>query len=208
MIHHGVFESTKRDSHLTRTRKLVSVEYWLQESLPIHLVSWWDVAAYCNWLSKEEGIPEDQWCYVPNMNGEYDEGMSLKPEYVELTGYRLPTAMEWQYACMANTNTPFCSGDSISIATDYGWFGVNSAGRTHEVGKLLPNDFGIFDMHGNLWEWNLDEKRLPAEDEFGRILLGGDFGSTANSASSTGNSTGPPGYTSNRYGFRVARTIK
>jgi hypothetical protein len=180
----------------------------LTSSCPIHLVSWWDAAAYCNWLSKEHGIPEEQWCYVPNAEGEYDEGMLLKPNHRELVGYRLPTGKEWHYACEANTITPYCSGDSISIATDYGWFGVNAAGRTHEVGKLLPNDFGVFDMHGNVWEWNLDEKRLAAEDEFGRSLLGGDFGSTSNSASSTGNSTGPPGYISARYGFRVARTIK
>ena len=143
-----------------------------------------------------------------NDQGDYDDGMLLKPNHQELAGYRLPTGTEWHYACKANTDTPFCSGNSINIAADYGWFGLNAAGHTHEIGSLLPNDFGIFDMHGNLWEWNLDEMRLAAENEFGRSLLGGDFGSTSNSANSNGNSTGPPGYTSTRYGFRIARTLK
>ena len=106
------------------------------------------------------------------------------------------------------TCQPRAADYSVSISIVSSVPSLNSAGRTHEIGALLPNDFGAFDMHGNLWEWILDERKLAAENELGRVLLGGDFGSTSNSASSTGNSTGPPGYTSNRYGFRVARTIK
>jgi eukaryotic-like serine/threonine-protein kinase len=61
---------------------------------PVGSVSWFDATAYCNWLSKREGIPEDEWCYGPNEEGDYAEGMKLMANAEDRKGYRLPTEAE------------------------------------------------------------------------------------------------------------------
>ena len=60
---------------------------------------WYTAAHYCNWLSEQEGLPKDQWCYLPNEAGAYAEGMTIPADVLERTGYRLPTEAEWEYAC-------------------------------------------------------------------------------------------------------------
>ena len=52
----------------------------------MNTVTWYDAAAYCNWLSDREGIPEKEWCYLPNKKDEYAEGMKLAPDYLKRTG--------------------------------------------------------------------------------------------------------------------------
>jgi formylglycine-generating enzyme required for sulfatase activity len=123
------------------------------EDCPVNMVSWYEAAAYCNWLSKEEGIPEAQWCYVPNDKGEHAAGMRIKANALGLSGYRLPTEEEWELACRAGSVTRWSMGEAEDLLGQYAWYMANSPSQSRPVGSLRPNDLGLFDLHGNDWEW-------------------------------------------------------
>ncbi len=115
--------------------------------------TWFIAAHYCNWLSQEEGLPSDQWCYIPNEDGAYGEGMTIPANVLDRTGYRLPTEAEWEYACRAGAVTSRYYGHSNKLLKAYAWYRANSAERAWMCGSLFPNDLGLFDMLGNEYEW-------------------------------------------------------
>jgi formylglycine-generating enzyme required for sulfatase activity len=110
-------------------------------------VSWFDAAAYCNWLSRKEGLTE---CYETNEGGKYGNGMKIKSD---LGGYRLPTEAEWEYACRAGAGTLRYYGASVDLLGQYAWYYNTSKMHAWSSGSLMPNEFGLFDMLGNMWEW-------------------------------------------------------
>src|SRR5262249_23780706 len=85
--------------------------------------------------------------------GQYAAGMKLAPDYLKRKGYRLPTEAEWEYACRAGAVTRWYYGESEELLGKYAWHVGNSDKHSWPVGHLKPNDFGFFDMHGNVWVW-------------------------------------------------------
>jgi formylglycine-generating enzyme required for sulfatase activity len=115
---------------------------------PVDSVRWHDAMAFCAALTERELAAER----IPTG-----------------TAFRLPTEAEWEYASRAWTSTRFSHGDDPDYAAleTYAWYAANSGEVTHPVGQKLPNPWGLFDLHGNVWEWCLDaESAYPG----GRVL--------------------------------------
>jgi serine/threonine protein kinase/formylglycine-generating enzyme required for sulfatase activity len=136
---------------------------------PAAELMWYEVAEYCNWLSEREGLPKSEWCYEPNPTGRFDQGMKLVPDYLKRTGYRMPTEAEWECAVRAGAVTSWSHGEGKALLAKYACYVRNTWGqRTFPVGTLKPNDLGLFDGHGNIWNWCQDRYRA-----YGPIREGG-----------------------------------
>jgi formylglycine-generating enzyme required for sulfatase activity len=111
---------------------------------PVVAVSWYDAVAFCNELSRSEGLAP---CY--EIEGE-------DVQWTSMDGYRLPTEAEWEYACRAGTTTAYSFGDDPAGLGEYAWYDENADDETHPVARKKPNGWDLYDMHGNVWEWVWD----------------------------------------------------
>ncbi len=138
-------------------------------------ISWHDATAYCKWLSEKT---EDN--------------------------YKLPTEKEWEYACRAGTKTKWSFGDDEKELDKYAWYNGNSDSTTHLVGEKLPNPWGLYDMHGNVWEWCED---WYDEDKDSKVLRGGSWDSDAVWTHSASRGWYGPTDCDDDRGFRLLRTL-
>jgi formylglycine-generating enzyme required for sulfatase activity len=172
---------------------------------PISSVSWVDAVRFCNWLSlKEELTP----CY--RTDGSQWEFLA------DADGYRLPTEAEWEYACRAGTTTLYCCGNEASLLDRYAVFQQSSPAP---CGSKLPNGWGLFDMHGNVWELchdlfaqsyptdeELDDPTGPSHGEL-CVLRGGNSIQTELFVRWNSRLPGNRADARSSAGFRVARTL-
>ncbi len=142
---------------------------------PVTEVSWFDAVAMCNRLSRREQLPP---CYEiegDQVSWVADDG-----------GYRLATEAEWEYACRAGSTGRWSFGDEESALGEHAWFYGNSGDEAHKVAAKKPNPWGLYDMHGNVWEWCWDafgeydtqsvhDPRGPGAPGASRVLRGGAF---------------------------------
>ncbi len=197
---------------------VTAAQYWTlvrsagrgTDELPVTRVSWLDAVAFCNALSSVERLEPS---YV---------GDPESPRLVSsANGYRLPTEAEWEHACRAGTTTRFWSGDAEADLADVGWFAGNSGRTVHPVGEKHANPWGLYDMHGNVWEWCQDwhapyaksGPTAPLVDPTGpptggrRVLRGGSCFVSADYCRSALRSAYRPGHRGHGYGFRLARPV-
>ncbi|QEH34654.1 Serine/threonine-protein kinase PknB [Aquisphaera giovannonii] len=189
---------------------------------PMSGVSWFDAAAYCNWLSRKEGLRE---YYEPNSQGWYGPGMRVRADAESRDGYRLPTEAEWEFAGRAGAATARYYGSADDLLTHYAWGNITSDGHAWPRGRLLPNDLGLFDTLGNVYEWCEDRRSIShegpqepltvdrldpgevVERDQDCMIRGGGFVDVARDLRMPQRAWNRPINQLGSYGFRIARTL-
>jgi formylglycine-generating enzyme required for sulfatase activity len=131
--------------------------------------------------------------------------------------FQLPSEAQWEYACRAASTSQYCFGDDVTRLGEYAWYDNNSGSKTHPVGEKKPNAWGLYDMHGNVWEWCQDwydggyYAKSPMDDPAGpatgsnRVDRGGGWDAVAGRCRSAGRSYGGPGRRHCYLGFRASQ---
>jgi len=164
------------------------------DKLPVETVSWIEAVNFCNRLSKSLGKDK---CYKVDLA---TEKVTLN---ARANGFRLPTEAEWQYACQARTK-----GNRYGELNEIAWFKDNSNNRTQEVGQKKPNEWGLYDMLGNVWEWCSD---IYDETVYGtyRVFRGGGWCDQERSVMATTRRRSHPfSFKIDDLGFRIATNSK
>jgi formylglycine-generating enzyme required for sulfatase activity len=202
----------------------------VQGKRPVENVNWFDAIVFCNKLSIMEKLSPaykingstdpDDWGNIPT-HIYHHENTELWNSTIEIVanskGYRLPTEAQWEYACRAGTTKDYSYGSDDPSATvgNIAWYYGNSGNKTHEVGKKSPNPWGLYDMHGNVWEWCWDwysdypetavtDPSGPSSGTY-RVYRGGSWGLSAVHARSSDRFHFEPTGISETVGFRLVR---
>jgi formylglycine-generating enzyme required for sulfatase activity len=182
---------------------------------PVKYVTWYGSVAYCDWLSLQQGLPRaySHSTWQCNSGNPYTAA-----------GYRLPTEAEWEYACRAGTQTPFNTGSCLDAGTEANYNGESpytgcptgpNVAWTVPVGNYLANAFGLYDTHGNEWEWCGDwygDYNGDVTDPVGpgagsyRVIRGGSWLYYAQNCRSAYRRCTTPAHTNSDLGFRPVRS--
>jgi serine/threonine protein kinase/formylglycine-generating enzyme required for sulfatase activity len=187
----------------------VNPSKYMHTQNPVESLLWHDAVLFCNALSEKEKIKPFYEIQAKQVNVSDWNG----------PGYRLPTEAEWEYACRSGGLTQYAFGDDVSQLSSYAWYNVNSGRptRPHPVGEKKPNGWGLYDMHGNVWEYCWDTlgfyEALPSSNPIGsvagrgHVLRGGSCSTDASSLRSSRRMwSNRPSIAS--FGFRVARNVR
>jgi formylglycine-generating enzyme required for sulfatase activity len=172
---------------------------------PVEQVSWYEAVAFCNKLSEMEGL---QQVYTIN-------GTDVRADFSR-NGYRLPTEAEWEYAARGGSLSRSYTYSGSNNAGQVAWYEDNSGNTTHAVGTMAPNELGLYDMSGNVWEWCWDWHRnsynsgqetdpMGAASGYYRVSRGGNWDSGASSLRSASRGGVSPDYRYSDLGFRLLR---
>ena len=171
-------------------------------NLPVENVTWIEAVRFCNRLSERAGL---QSCY---------DLVSYQCDFTK-NGFRLPTEAEWEFACRGGTRTEYNVGGDEQSLSKAAWYYPNSELRTQQTATKEPNRAGLYDMHGNVWEWTNDiyafyncgsqtDPTGPATGVF-RVVRGGSWASSADESRSAYRRPQQQTFSGNHIGFRVAR---
>lgn len=171
-----------------------SIESEVNPYAPVVNVSWYDAVVFCNRFSQFSGLQESY--TITEQEGEPVVNWNQNSN-----GYRLPTEAEWQYACRAGS-TGYRYGELESIA----WYSGNSGGKLQEAGQKLPNDWKLYDMLGNVWEWCWDIYDPVVYGSY-RVFRGGSWAEEARGCGATCRRRSHPTFRIDDLGFRLARSL-
>ncbi len=148
--------------------EIASNTYGEGDNFPVYYITWYDCAVFCNRLSEDEGLTP---CYYSDSSHttpfDGTPHVTSGTVYIDedANGYRLPTEAQWEYAARAGSSTAFANGEITVMAGGndpvldlIGWYlnHISFTDASHEVAHLIPNDWGLYDMHGNVYEWVRD----------------------------------------------------
>jgi hypothetical protein len=187
--------------------------------------NWYDAVRFCRWLGQQHGLSEEEQPYSDPMTIDATKyAADLQPDAkgaprnwpirLDRSGFRLPTEAEWEIACRGGMRTMYAFGGDIPLLDHYGWFDGNSEPQAHLPRSLRPNARGLFDMHGNVWEWCHDwyaaYSRVEVDDPTGpshgsdRVFRGGGWTGISRFCRSASRFREGPTFRTSYIGFRVA----